>query len=194
MKQTQSEVIFMIGYDIEKVLETFQIVIDTREQSNKRAERRYLQFDVPYKKSALSVGDYCYDAVLPSGKHIIECGTKAITPLTAIERKMDLNELVGCFVSKKKEQFKNELERAKIAGTKMYLLVEDASWEDIYNHRYRSQMEPDTLLGYLIAYKVRYNMPIIFITAVNSGRLIEEILYRDLKERLSNGEFDEPLV
>ena len=76
----------------------------------------------------------------------------------------------------------------------MYLLVEDASWEDIYNHRYRSKMEPDTLLGYLIAYQVRYNMPIIFITAENSGRLIEEILYRDLKERLSNGEFDEPLV
>ena len=30
----------MIGYDIEKVLESFEIIIDTREKSNSKADRR----------------------------------------------------------------------------------------------------------------------------------------------------------
>ena len=41
----------------------------------------------------------------------------------------------------------------------------------------------------MTAYTVRYNMNILFCKEDTSGRLIKEILYRDLKERLERGEF-----
>ena len=37
---------------------------------------------------------------------------------------------------------------------------------------------------------IRYNMNVIFCKEETSGRLIKEILFRDLKERLERGEFD----
>jgi hypothetical protein len=36
---------------------------------------------------------------------------------------------------------------------------------------------------------IRYNANIIFCNAQDSGRLIKEILYRDLKERLERGDY-----
>ena len=39
------------------------------------------------------------------------------------------------------------------------------------------------------AWLVRYNANLIFCKEETSGRLIREILYRDLKERLENGEY-----
>ena len=105
----------MIGYDIEKVLESFEIIIDTREKSNSKADRRYNGFGCRYTKFALEVGDYCGNAILPSGRHVIECGTKAITPACAIERKMDINELVGCFVGRKNNSKMKWSERLKLS-------------------------------------------------------------------------------
>ena len=43
----------------------------------------------------------------------------------------------------------------------------------------------------VIAYMVRYNMNLIFCDEASSSRIIREILYRDLKERLERGDFDE---
>ena len=181
----------MIGYDIEKVLESFEIIIDTREKSNSKADRRYNGFGCRYTKFALEVGDYCGNAILPSGRHVIECGTKAITPACAIERKMDINELVGCFVGRKKEQFKNEMERAAEVECRIFLLCENASWADIFAHRYRSKMDPEVLLANIMAYISRYNMTLIFCREEESGRLIKELLYRNLKEALQRGDFDD---
>lgn len=63
----------MKSYDQVKTLSSFRIVIDTREHVNERAKRRYMQFGVPFERRKLDVADYTYDAVLPSGRSILEC-------------------------------------------------------------------------------------------------------------------------
>lgn len=177
----------MKSYDQVKTLSSFRIEIDTREHVNERAKRRYMQFGVPFERRKLDVADYTYDAVLPSGRSILECRE----PVALIERKMDINELVGCFVGRKKEQFKNEMERAAEVECRIYLLCENASWADIFAHRYRSKMDPEVLLANIMAYISRYNMTLIFCREEESGRLIRKLLYRNLKEALQRGDFDD---
>lgn len=101
----------MKSYDQVKTLSSFRIVIDTREHVNERAKRRYMQFGVPFERRKLDVADYTYDAVLPSGRSILECRE----PVALIERKMDINELVGCFVGRKNNSKMKWSERLKLS-------------------------------------------------------------------------------
>ncbi len=77
-----------------------------------------------------------------------------------------------------------EFERAREAAAKTYLLVEGASWEKAYAGFYRSRMNPDSLVASLTAWLTRYNCQLIFCEPETSGRLIRDLLYRELKERL----------
>jgi hypothetical protein len=81
------------------------------------------------------------------------------------------------------------MERAAEAGSIVYLLIENGSYEAIINHRYRSRFRPNAFLASLTAWTVRYNLRPVFCKAETSGALIKEILYRDMKERLERGEY-----
>lgn len=170
------------------MLDSFSVLIDSREQPSKRAERRYKALNAPYSRAKLEYGDYTYNAVLPSGKPLYE-RDKAIRPLCVIERKMDLSELAQCFTTGR-ERFKREFERAKEVGARIYLLVENGSIESLLNGKYRSLFNSNAFIASVTAYMVRYNMNLLFVKEELSGRMIKEILYRDLKERLERGEFD----
>ena len=147
------------------MLNTFQILVDNREQATPKAVERYKSFGVPYKRATLNYGDYC-----------------------GIERKMSLDELAMCF-TRGRDRFRREMERAASNGSTVYLLVENATYEGIIKHRYRSRFSPSAFLASLTAWTVRYNLRPIFCKADTSGQLIKEILYRDMKERLERGEY-----
>ena len=102
-----------------------------------------------------------------------------------VERKMSCDELCSCFC-KGRPRFAREFERAKAAGAKVYLLVENATWETAYAGKYRSRMEPSAFVASLTAWLARYNCQILFCKPETSGKLIREILYRELKERLES--------
>lgn len=177
-------------FDIKKVLDSFEILVDSREQDTDRAQRRYKSFGVPYtQRVTLSYGDYTYNATLPNGKKIFDI-SKTIKPLCAIERKMDLDELAGCY-TRSRQRFQKEFERALENGCRIYLICENANWENLLNGKYRSKLNPNAFMASEIAWMIRYNMNVIFCKEETSGRLIKEILYRDLKERLERGEFDD---
>lgn len=173
-----------------EVLRSFTVLIDTREQPTDRARRRYESFDVPYTRATLSYGDYTYNVVLPNGRPIFDTA-QTINPLCAVERKMNLDELAGCFTTGR-QRFQHEFERARANNCRMHLICENASWENLLAGKYRSRMHPNAFAASLTAWMVRYDMNVIFCKEESSGRIIKEILYRDLKERLEKGEFDEP--
>lgn len=175
-------------FDQKKVLESFEILIDTREQDTERARKRYKTFGVPYHKATLKYGDYAYNAVIGDSRHIYDV-SHTIYPKCVIERKMDLGELAGCFTRTRK-RFQKEFEEALKNGCRVYLICENANWENLLNGRYRSKVNPNAFAASAIAWMIRYNMNIVFCKEETSGRLIKEILYRDLKERLERGEFD----
>ena len=102
---------------------------------------------------------------------------------------MSIGELCGNFCQNR-ARFIREFERIKEAGAKAYIIVEGASWEAIYNHRYRSQMSPQALVASLTACMARYISFIIFCCAESFPKLCREILYREAKEILTNMEVD----
>ena len=170
-----------------EVLKSFEILVDTREQPSTRAQKRYESFGVPYQKATLDYGDYTYNAVLPDGKHLHDV-SETVKPLCAVERKMDLDELAGCFTHSR-QRFQREFERAQENGCRIYLICENANWENLLTGRYRSLFNENAFAASTAAWMVRYNANVIFCKEETSGRLIKEILYRDLKERLERGDF-----
>ena len=101
---------------------------------------------------------------------------------------MSLDELAQCFTHDR-QRFKREFERAQAHGCRIYLLCENATWENLINGKYRSRFNPKAFIASIIAWQIRYDMQLLFCKEETSGALIKEILYRDLKERLENGEF-----
>lgn len=170
----------MEGYEIDNCLNSMTILVDTREQVSERALKRYSSFSVPYRRQKLDFCDYSASFLLPDG-------TEQILN-AAIERKMDLDELEGC-LTHDRDRFRREFERAKEKNASVYLLVENASFEKIIAGHYRTKMNPNAFLGSLISWVARYDLKPIFCKFETSGRLIQEILYRELKVQLERGDY-----
>ncbi len=170
--------------DIEGCLKSMTILVDTREQPSVRAKRRYTDFNVPYERRTLDYGDYTYNFVLPDGSLLFTEGR--VKGHAVIERKMDLDELAACFTHERK-RFEAEFKRATENNATIYLLVEDATWENLINGKYKSKFLPKSFLASITAWTVRYNLKLVFCKSETSGKLIKEILYRELKERLEEG-------
>lgn len=165
----------------DSVLESFSVLIDTREQRTEASERRYKAFGCPYQRAKLDYGDYSAQCEI-DGVPLYDIN-HSVKSKTVVERKMNLDELAGCF-GRERKRFEREFQRAKEAGARIYLLVEDATWENIINHRYRSKLNPAAFLASILAWQVRYDMKVIFCKRETSGKMIREILYRELKEQL----------
>ena len=174
-------------FEQKQVLKSFEILVDSREQPTKRAYRRYKSFGVLYRRATLSYGDYTYNATLPDGSSLLDAD-KTAEPLCCCERKMSLDELAQCFTRSRK-RFQNEFERAAEHGCRITLIVENASWENLYNGKYRTKFNSNAFVASVHAWANRYGMNLIFCKEETSGKIIKDILYRDLKERLERGEF-----
>ena len=72
-------------FNQKKVLDSFEILVDTREQDTERAHRRYASFGAPIRRATLNYGDYTYNAVLPDGRQIYDPSC-TISPLCAVGR------------------------------------------------------------------------------------------------------------
>ena len=164
---------------IDTVLQTFTILVDTREQDTERSRRRLSAMETPWSKVALEFGDYAAT---------VRIDDKWIIPHCVIERKMNLDELAMC-LTRERDRFRREFQRAKDAGAKVYLLVENGSWEALLAGRYRSRFHPKAFLSSLCSWIVRFQICLIFCDELTTPILIREILYRDIKERLFNGEY-----
>lgn len=174
-------------FEIKHCLESMTILVDTREQDTKRARERYARFGCPYTRCKLEYGDYGYNFQLPSGEWYFNPDSEKINPPAVVERKMNLDELASCFTRDRK-RFEAEFQRAKEHDARIYLVVENANWENLMNGQYRSQIHPNAFIASVFAWTVRYGLQLIFCKQETAGRIIHEILFRELKERLERGE------
>lgn len=133
------------------------IVADSR-------EKLPYNFETPSQVGTLGCGDYS----LAGGGHLV-----------AVERKT-LDDLVLC-LSKDRPRFERELYKSKSLDY-MALIIE-CSLSDIINHNYRSQMEPKAVIQSLLAFSVRYRLPIFFCeTREYAQRITESILQKYSRE------------
>lgn len=178
----------MEAFEQSAMLDSMKVLIDTREQPTDRARKRYESFGVPYERRKLEYGDYTYTAQKPDGTWLYE-GDVKVYPNIVIERKMNLDELAGCFTHDR-ERFEREFERAKKHNSKIILLVEDATWENLLNGRYRSKFAAKAFAASITTYIARYGITLVFCKAETSGRIIHDLLYYVLRERILEGEYD----
>ena len=164
-------------FEINEALDSMVCLVDSREQDTPRLRARIEQMKCPIERTALSFGDYSAEFPLPNGE------TYSLKDKVCIERKMHIDELCNCYC-KDRERFAREFERAAIKGSKIYLLIEDATWEKVYAGKYRSQMRESALVASMLAWLARYNCQLIFCKPETSGQLIKDILYREGKERM----------
>ena len=158
--------------EVKRQLSSMVCLVDTREQDTMRARKRLASIGLPVERVTLPFGDYS-----------ARCELLDLREAIVIERKMDLDEIAHCYCQDRK-RFEREFERAKQAGAKVYLLIENGSWEDVYGGKYRSRMSPEALAASIQAWLARYNCQLMFCKEETSGRLIRDVLYRELKERL----------
>ncbi|MBF0548767.1 MAG: ERCC4 domain-containing protein [Candidatus Riflebacteria bacterium] len=140
------------------------VIIDSREQLP-------YSFDFPSVKAALPVGDY---------------SLQGLESVFAIERK-SLSDLIGC-LTHDRARFLREIERGSNLKT-LYLLIE-ASLADIEAGKYRSKINPESVIGSLLAWVARFrNFKPIFAGNRNSAqKLAGKILRREGLEAVNSNE------
>lgn len=134
--------------EIDKLLENLTIVIDTREQENLHIIKYLDKKGIKYIKEKLDQGDYsCFLGNLDFRNKI------------AIERKAHLEELSGN-LTKGRDRFERELQRAKDLNMDFYLLVENGSLFNIWKHDYNTDFNPKSFYNTLSAYQQqeRFNL------------------------------------
>jgi len=150
-------------------------VVDRREQPTKALAKRmeYLQ---PNVRETVNAGDYTAKTLLPDG-------TWFYLPV-AVERKMSLTEITGN-LTRERERFRAEFNRARENEIRLYILIEQASWEAAYSGAYRSQMKPQSLIASLLTWSARYGCPVLMCERPETGgKLIRDILHYEMREAL----------
>jgi DNA excision repair protein ERCC-4 len=127
-----------------------KILTDTREQQPYR-------FETPSEIGTVPVGDY---SIFGLENHI------------AVERK-ELNDLIGCLTTGR-ERFEKELHKGRALD--YFALVIEASLSDLANGHYRSQMGPKSAIQSLLAFSIRYRLPIFFCENRKYGQRVTESL------------------
>jgi len=127
------------------------IIIDTREQTPLPISR----FSI--RPGTLTTGDYSFAG-----------GEEQF----AIERKT-IADLVGCCLGANRLRFERELHRLR--GFTFARLLIIGSRDQIFAGKYRSQINPASVLGSLSTWEVRYGVPVVFApTEVDAARLVED--------------------
>lgn len=96
---------------------------------------------------------------------------------------MSLDETANCYTTSR-DRFKREFERAQAKDAKLYLLVEQATWEKAYGGMYRSKMKPNALVASMTTWMARYDRQILMCHPDTTARLIYDVLYREMIEAL----------
>ncbi|AIC95404.1 ERCC4 domain-containing protein [Shouchella lehensis] len=165
--------------EIDQILKTLVITVDTREQKNQHVREYFMKKDIPFVNRTMKTGDYgCYIPANP------ELGIIRDTFVNgAVERKNGVDELVESI--KDRTRFENELIRSvKMPFT---LLVEDVDgYAKILNGKYRSNYNPVSLLGSLKTFEARYNFTTHFINPAYSGNYIYHTLLYLAREVLKS--------
>ncbi len=161
--------------ELKSELANLTIICDTREQQNAHITKYFDDNKIPYKTRKIDTGDY--SAML---------GDKTLEFDCVIEKKNSLDEICGNLTTDR-SRFEREFLRAKADKIKVFLIIENASWGDVFLGNYRSKFPPKSLLGSLLSWQVRFNVTIIFCKPHDTGKLIWGILYYYAREVLLHG-------
>ena len=141
------------------------IIIDSREQTP-------LVFEYPSVVRGLYSGDYSF----VGAEHSF-----------AVERK-SLDDLAASCVKSRRATFEHELLRLRGCRFKRLLII--GSEEDVYEHRYRSNVTPNAVLGSLHSFEVRYDVPVVWKADPDSAARQVELWAQKFATELCKTSYD----
>lgn len=157
------------------MLKGLTVICDTREQ-DRHVSEYFERQKIPTVTRKLDTGDYsCQLENFSFEKDIV------------VERKHNLDEICGNFTVQR-ERFEREFLRAKAYGTKVYLIIENASWTDVFLGNYRSRLPPKSLVGSLLSWMVRFNVTVTFCKPEETAKIIYGIFYYFVREVMLYGD------
>ena len=161
--------------ELDDAIKKMTVIIDTREQVNEHITDFLDKHKVGYISRKMDIGDYS-----------VQLEDNTLEKDFVVERKANIDELCGNLTADR-DRFEREFLRAKAHGTKVFLVVENASWNDILLHNYRSKLTPKSLMASLLSWQTRCNITVVFADKKNSPLLIYNTLRYALREVLLNG-------
>lgn len=160
--------------ELKEELKHLTIICDTREQ-DRHVSEWFTKNKVKTITRKLDTGDYSCQWYDDSFERDI-----------VVERKHNLDEICGNFTAER-ERFEREFLRAKAYGTKVYLIIENATWTDVFLGNYRSKLPSKSLVGSLLSWMVRFNVTVLFCKPEETARIIWGIFYYAVREWLLYG-------
>ena len=170
--------------EVRAILKQMGVLTDTREQVWDHVKDALEAAGCPVERGKLDQGDYTAFVPMnafPGFQNVP--GFYSLQDEVVIALKAKLDEIAGNFTTGR-ERFEREFIRAKARDIKVHLLIENASWADIFSHNYRSQLNPKSLEGSLRSWQAKYNVSVEFCRPEESARIIYNILHYWLKAKL----------
>lgn len=167
--------------EVKTLLQSMIILIDSREQKNSHITNYFDKKNIPYRTTALKIGDYSF--VLPKNSDLGIPKDLYFDSEIVIERKNSLEELSNNLTAKR-EQFERELSRFK--GKSFILMIENSRLSDIFTHSYNTKILPKAFLASLMSYQFRYGIQTTYVDAGLAGSYIIGVFNYFLREYLKD--------
>ena len=87
-------------------------------------------------------------------------------------------------LTKGRQRFAREFERAAAAKARVYILIENGSLDAIIQRKYRTLVHPNALIASLFTWQARYGAKVVFCSSRAAPRIIKEILIRETRHEL----------
>lgn len=167
--------------EIQEILKTAIVVIDSREQKCQHIKDYFDKKKIPYEVEKLNFGDYTIKTnSFTNGREFY------LQDVCTIERKANLNELSGN-LAHERERMEREFMRSR---GKVWILIENANYEDIIEHNYDTKYNPKSFMATLKSFETKYNLSTHFQKdAAYSGHFIYQTLIYALRDQLIKGVF-----
>ena len=167
--------------NIAQLLQQVQIIYSTKEQENSHILSYFDKVGIKYKKASMLTCDY--SAFLPKNEELGLPFDITLESEILIERKAHLNELANN-ICQERSAFQNEWIRARETGASLYLVIEDGSFADIEEHRYRSQYNEKAYYNTLLSWREKYGFHVDFVNKQLVGKHIIRLIQLKLKHIL----------
>lgn len=165
----------MTDKQLDDILKSIVILVDTREQKNDHIIDFFKANNIKYEYQKLNVGDYSFRV-----DKLPELNGELIA---TVERKNSLDEICGNFTASR-ERFVREFERSLESGVNVHLMIENATWKKIFGKSYRSMLPAKSFVASLLTFSIRYSLQVWFLTPSEAGAFILNVLVYELREYL----------
>lgn len=155
------------------------IIVDSREK-DLHIKATFDQLEVHNIMDKLPYGDYSI-MISKCEKYGIH---EDIKMKVSVERKRSLEE-ISANLAQNKSRFEREMKRCVDDGGMMCILIENASYDDIVNHNYKTELKPKSFLALLHTITARYGVHFIFVSRKCSSLYIYNYLKYFTKEYLN---------